>query len=449
MRPDNPFRAVLKAVSVTATITAALLTAAAALAAEPVVRIQVTPNTINLGESARMQITVLVPTWQPEPPVYPSFEIPNVITRLPANSSHPTSERVGGETWSGIVRNYEVTPLLAADFTLGGESIRITWANPGSANEIQDAPVPAATLAVRVPAAAADLDPYLAGSRFTLERTIDESRDPPQAGDALVIRYRATLDGMPAIFIPPLAPAFSSDIATAYPAEPEITQALDGKGAERLEQVTLILNHGGQLELPGQTFAWWDTGTEQIREAGIPPLTLEVAGPPPAASPVDESAAATTIPRRLLATALIVALLAGSAGWRWLPGYLASRRRRAEAFKQSEAYAFRQLEQTSDARAAYGAALKWLAKLDPDLDLRRFAGMFGDSTLSTEVDTLSRGLFISPGVISPGAEASSTGADQRTLVRTFIRNLANARARYLAEQQTEATSLLAPLNPSI
>ena len=122
-----------------------------ALGNEPIVRVALSEEQIDLGDSARMRITVLVPTWQPDPPVYPSFEVPNMVTRLPPDSSHPTSERVNGETWSGIVRNYQVTPLIAADFQLGGEAIRITWADPGKSNRQTDVPVPTVRLSVRVP----------------------------------------------------------------------------------------------------------------------------------------------------------------------------------------------------------------------------------------------------------------------------------------------------------
>ena len=61
----------------------------------PVVRVSVAPEVVRVGEAAELTITVLVPTWFPKPPVYPSFELPNAMTQLPADSSYPTSERVG------------------------------------------------------------------------------------------------------------------------------------------------------------------------------------------------------------------------------------------------------------------------------------------------------------------------------------------------------------------
>jgi len=66
----------------------ALVTSTAALAqGQPIVRAEVTPETVNVGESAELTITVLVPTWFTRPSTYPSFELANAITRLPADSS--------------------------------------------------------------------------------------------------------------------------------------------------------------------------------------------------------------------------------------------------------------------------------------------------------------------------------------------------------------------------
>ncbi len=378
-----------------------------------------------------MQVTVLVPTWQPVPPVYPSFEIPNTITRLPADSSYPTSERVGRETWSGIVRNYQVTPLIAAEFSLGGESIRITWADPGKDNQVADISVPSAPLSVRIPAGAEGLDPYLAGESLSFERIVSEVEQPLSVGDALVVQYRATLSGMPSVFLPPLAPEVQSAIATAYPEEPALSDA--GAEAERLEKITLVFEHGGQLQLPGQTIVWWNTSTGQVEEARIAPLLLDVAGPPPVAD-AGEAHAPKPINARWLIGILLAGLAATLVIWRLAPKLAANRKRRAEAYRLSEAYAFDLLKQAPEGRAAYEAALRWLARLAPEHDLDSFAAAFGDDGLGDEVGALSRTLFESP----------DNAADHRN----FVRGLGEARQRYLTAQQVQSAATLAPLNPT-
>ena len=58
---------------------------------QPIVRVQVTPNSASVGEAAELTVTVLVPTWFTRPPVYPSFELANASAMsLGRASSGPT-----------------------------------------------------------------------------------------------------------------------------------------------------------------------------------------------------------------------------------------------------------------------------------------------------------------------------------------------------------------------
>ena len=104
---------------------------------EPIVRVAVEPDIVSVGQPVRLRVTVLGPTWFPKPPIYSTFEIPNAVTRLPPNSSFPTSERIDGVTWSGIVRSYQIYPLLAAPYELSGQSVTITFADPQTQKPVE------------------------------------------------------------------------------------------------------------------------------------------------------------------------------------------------------------------------------------------------------------------------------------------------------------------------
>lgn len=162
---------------------------------QPVVRAKVTPESVVVGEAAELTITVLVPTWFTRPPVYPSFELANAMTRLPADSSYPIRERVGNESWSGIVRTYEINPMLGATYRLAGQTINVTFANPGSDPVSVEAEVPEIVLRGAVPQGAESLDPYIAGRDLSLSLEVEGELDELEAGDAIVLTYRAELDG--------------------------------------------------------------------------------------------------------------------------------------------------------------------------------------------------------------------------------------------------------------
>ena len=78
------------------------------LAQEPVqpqVAVTLDPEgPVTVGTPVGVTVTVLVPTYMPEPPDWPDLQIADAVTRLPERATHPVTERVGGESWSGIAR---------------------------------------------------------------------------------------------------------------------------------------------------------------------------------------------------------------------------------------------------------------------------------------------------------------------------------------------------------
>ncbi len=246
-----------------------------AIAETPVVEVSVTPEQVIVGKPLRLTVKVLVPTWFNRAPVFPSFELPNAITRLPPDSAYPTSERVGGQTWSGIIRHYEVYPLVSADYEISDRVMRVSWADPGKPPKEAQLTIPSVTYSGRVPAGAETLTPFIAGHDLTLNRRITP-QGKLQPGDALTIELSAELVGLPAMFIPPLWSGVALTGARAYPAEPAIT---DEETARRLEKITLILDQTGALTLPGVTLSWWDIDNQTINTTRLEPLTLQVGEP--------------------------------------------------------------------------------------------------------------------------------------------------------------------------
>lgn len=404
------------------------LPAAVAIAQEaPVVELSITPETVSVGEAATMRVTVLVPTWFVGAPQFPSFEIPNTITTLPPNSSRSTSRRINGEQWSGVTRNYRIYPLMSVTYRFGGQPIQLQYANPGKDPSVANLSFPEATLLASVPAGAEGLNPYLAGSRFNLRRELSSNVNELKAGDALVVTYSAELDGLPAIFLPPVAPQVDSDIASVYADEPVVN---DEQPAVRSEKVTYVPNYGGEILLPAISWRWWNTATQAVETATIEALTVTVSGP--ARQPLEESAEAD---RRSISL-----LIAGTAILLWLlrrqvPRILEKRRMARRHYEASEPCAFAQLVsavRTGDNKTIYHSMLNWLDRLAPGQNLHTFAACYGGTELTGSINMLSTQLY------SGGkSEFDSTA---------FIAGVKAARDAYIARQQ-HASGSLAALNP--
>lgn len=409
---------------------ALLLAGAAAAQVEPVVRVELDPAEVTVGESARLRVTVLVPTWFARPPVYPSFELANAITRLPPDSSFPTSERIGGQTWSGIVRDYRIYPLLGATYRLDGGSIEVAYANPGAQPVMLQVPVPGITLRATVPRGAEDLSPYVAGRRLDLSVTVEGDLDALEAGDAIVLRYVAELQGLPAMFLPPLAPALKLDGVAVYADEPAVQ---DGDVARREEKITLVFEAGGEFSIPGIELDYWNLASQSVEAAAAPGLEIAVAGPP--AATATSTTGQTGVGRRaviLLAALLAVAYL----GWRLAPLVARYLRSAAERRRASEPFAFGELDRalcSANARAGYSALLPWLERIAPGMAARDFAASYGDEGLRGAIDSLAAANFsASPGTFDPAP---------------LRRGLRAARRRCLTASRKTGPAGLPGLNP--
>lgn len=409
----------------------ALATSTSTLAQEqPVVRAKLSPETVNVGESAELTVTVLVPTWFTRPSIYPSFELANAITRLPADSSYNVRERVGNESWSGIVRTYEIYPLLGATYRLAGQSIEVTYANPGKDPVTTAVEIPEVVIRGEVPAGAESLDPYIAGRGFSLRLNVVGELDSLDAGDAVVLEYIAELDGLPAIFIPPLAPDLELDGVSVYADAPDVE---DGPLARRSEKLTLVFDAGGEFTIPDLELRYWNSATKTIETATAAGLVMAVAGPVVLAHQEDEQSAARWPQLASFFIGLVVLMLAL---YRWGPAAVRRFREARERRWQSEGYAFKQLLdelKSGDMDSVYRAMLRWIDRLHPGMSLRSFASRYGDESLRATIEDLSAGIY----------------SDAKTSIR-LVRarpGLVAARRRYLAQGMTVRTRSLPPLNP--
>ena len=411
----------------------ALLSSAAALAQDrPIVRAEITPETVAVGESVELKVTVLVPTWFTRPSIYPTFELANAITRLPDDSSYSIRERVGNDSWSGIVRTYEILPLFGASYRLNGQSMSIAYANPGSDPVTMEVEIPEVIFRGSVPAGATGLDPYIAGRSLELSLSVEGEVDDLEAGDALVLNYFAELEGLPAIFLPPLAPALSFDGVSIYADTPSLD---DGTIARRSEKLTLVFDAGGEFVVPDLTLAFWNTATETIESAMVEGFAISVAGPAVVSlNDGVEAEGRSWLWALIAAGASILAIIIYVFGSAAAGNFRVAKEQR----RRSEPYAFGALQtalRANNADEAYRAMLLWLQRLDPAMSMRQLAHCYGDAALVSDIESLSRMNY----------SRSSSGSDGNT--SRLAEGLAEARRRYIGRLTAAAGSDLPPLNP--
>lgn len=414
-------------------IMALLLAVPAQADVSPVVRVTVSPEEVAVGEPVTVSVTVLCPTFFPKPPRFSTGELANAITRLPPRGSRPTQQRVDGESWSGVVYDYQVYPLLGATYSLSGETVAVTCAEPGTIKgPTVDVVMDEVVFRAVVPVGAESLEPYLAGRSLTLERILEGEPESLEAGDALVVSYVAELDGLPAMFLPKLVEVPETPGVSFYPDQPIVE---DHEPARRTERYTFVFESGGEFIIPGASLGWWNKETGQVETAAVKPMSVSVVGDP---LPVPEEEVRPPEPidwRRIL-----IGLLLLYGAWklftrlrpRLQAALAAARKRRLE----SEEHAFKQLEKAllvSDRRRAQSSLLAWLDRIAPGSSPREFAARYGDEKLSTELERISKMLY-------------RDGSD-RVHMKRLLPQLSKARRRVRQERQRSSKLALPPLNP--
>ncbi len=280
--------------------------------AEPMLRIAFDETEAIPGQQLSLRLTVLVPTYMPEPPVWPSLEAPNLLVRLPEGSTTPTSERVGGATWSGITRHYRLSPMVPGDFEIPPQQVTVTFVDPETL-ETARATLSTEALAYSavVPEGANGLDPLLAAETLEIAQEVEGDPQAMAPGDSVTRTVTARIEGTSPIFLPTLLPAVVIEGVAAYPDEPVLSES-DDRGVVsgiRTESVVYVAEGGGSGVAPPVSIAWYVLGTGKIERASLEGFPISIDGPPAwSGEPGDW---------RVLGIAAVAGLLFLGLGW-WL-----------------------------------------------------------------------------------------------------------------------------------
>jgi len=365
------------------------LVLATPLAAQaPKITISAEQEEVVVGQAFILRVKVLVPSFMPEPPIFPSFELPGLIVRLPERATSPVSERVDGETWSGVQRSYRIYPTRAGEITLPAQEITLVFKDVAR-NEDQRVTetVPPLSFTATVPEAARGLDPLLIAQEVKITQDWQVADGPLQVGDAVVRRLTSTVKGTSPLFLPPLltpaaqgadeVPAFR-----AYPEDPRISEKFDRGviSGERVEQVSYLAQQGGMAELPGITLRWFNLESGTVDEIALDGLSVEIIFPP---APPEPMAWGRVL---LVAICLAVAALIAFGLWRWLaPKTRAQFARLHQVYAATGHAAHRQARQAARARD--------LTALLAALERRTARGLPLDAAETTALRALTRARY--------------------------------------------------------
>jgi len=405
----------------------------------PIVRAEIKPSHVVVGQRAVLSLDVLAPNYMPAPPMLPDFQIRNLITRQ--TSTINLIEHHDDITYAGVRYEFAISPMEAGAFAISGQSVTITYAAEPPATRTVSIAIPELDLRAFIPPQARDLNPFVSANNIAIDQKIDRSSQNLKVGDSITRTVTMTADGIPAMLIPPVV--FTPvDGFAIYPSHPTLQDVADSRSGSlkgiRTEQAVYLLQKAGDYSLPPISLGWWNVRDQKVERTQADGVGLHVADNPAVKSSAGVAAgswrARWDISDFLQRHWQMFAIILAGAGillWK-LPvltrACLAWRARRRQAYRQSEAFYFTRLRRAAssgDTRKTYFSWLDWLDRFEPlgrvrsAQSLKRAAN---DSVLDAAVDALEQNLF--------GSEAAAPD------LRTFMSRLSVARRRLVRGQHS-------------
>jgi len=428
-----------------------------------------------VGQQVRLEVQILAPNFFTQPPPFPTIELPGAIVTMPDERGRNFVERIGGQTYAGILKSYLFTAQQAGEFVLPPAPSRFSYAGADGKPVPAQVQLPPLRISVRQPAGAAAAAAAGQGARpvarLHVTQTFDHSAGDGaialQAGDALVRTVDVFAEMTQAMLIPP--PHFDAPPGVRiFVADPQLSDAAPGGGSfvggHRIDKVSYVFEQPGSYTLPAVAIDWFNTATQKTEAAQAPAVQVVVAaraaaaGIAPAAAPAAARTADTLAFWRrihgwrwLVAFALVVAAVLFGRPWlqRRAPAWQAARARRHAARQASEAVMFKAVQaacRADDAPRTYAALLRW-SRAHLGASPQAWAAQRQDGALARELAALDRRLF---GPASNGAETgAATGAATGHSLGELGAALARARAQGLPSDPARSgrAHALPPLNP--
>ncbi|CUH54368.1 BatD family protein [Shimia marina] len=406
--------------------------AAAGQAAQAQIEVQFEKTETVPGQPLTLRLTVFVPTFMPDPPIWPDFESANLLVQLPKKASTATSKTVGGETWSGITRRYQITPLVPGTFTLPASDVQVRYQAESGSDVIEESlAVPEITLTGVMPEGAESLDPFVAANGLKLSQKVEGTPEDLKAGDSFTRVVTAEIDGVTPMFLPSLVSEEAPGGLRAYPETPQVEEKEDRGllSGLRTETVVYVAEGGVDGVLPEITLRWYNLKTQSLEEATLPEIAVKASAPLVAVGP--EGRDYTRLIAWVGVAALLLVLAFAARIWLAEPlaAYLAARRQRHVA---SARYAWKRLQgavKQQDLLQTQEAFALWRARVvgvDPAAEAAVTEAFFA----------LGRGRY--------GRETSSQAvADWRALEQKL--HALHGTARYPLRNETAALKALNPV----
>ncbi len=229
---------------------------------------------VALAEQVRMTIELATTTWFTQGTRLGDLQVAGaVVLQQQKLATNYVERRADGQSWT--IQRWELTLYPQRSGTLTVPPLAVTLGIAGEAGAKLSGTLLTEPLRVAVqwpsPLLSQDSQ-WLVASDY--QASMQYSQPPEQAlrvGDALTVTIEQTATDSAAMLLP--VPVFAKPVhAQHYVAPPQLNDAAirGAYSAERSDSATYIVQEGGTLSLPEQTFYWWQPSTQTLHTVVLP-----------------------------------------------------------------------------------------------------------------------------------------------------------------------------------
>lgn len=275
------------------TLLSALGSRVAAQSVPPTARLRLVPESgssrFEVGEAIVVRLEVWVSTWFQSSVEFPdTLAAEGALVEAIGGSPESNFEEYDGMRWTGLVRRYRVLPAQDGELVIGMTRPLSVRAGGGNGLPQQLAPPPPLRLAVRLPAGADDIQPFVAAYRFELRQqwwpkgAPSSTTGSAQVGDLLRREVVLVTDSIsPLLAVPDFAaPDGVAVRVRATQTQEQRADAASTPTVTRRVEAVYTFEREGAVDLPPVEMVWWNLAQRRKQVARLEGLTMSV-GPPP------------------------------------------------------------------------------------------------------------------------------------------------------------------------
>lgn len=415
-------------------------------AAEDIVfRAAVTPEEPWVGQKALLKVDILAKDGWAQLKKIGNVEVDGAYMLRLETQGTRLNETIDGDSYTG--QRYEFMIYAQRDGKLTippvPVDVEVTRWGAGGGKQVRRMSLPIVEFPVRTPPGAEGIRGLISTTDLRASQSWDPEPDSPVVGDAIERTITLRAADVSGMAFTPMRHGKIENLGI-YPGEPTVEDKFNrgDLSGTRVETVTYVFEHAGDVEIPGVVLSWWDVRKSELQRIELPGLSVQIAA---GAVTVAEAEAVPEATRKLrmrliwsvLFAVAIVVVIAVRFGGRVLNHLAAWRKARRE----SEAMYFRQVMRSvrsGDQKAVLRQTMRWLDRINCDSSparLDRFLQQYGDTRTQTVAATL--------------VSKSGEQADKSNL-KAFAGGLAAARGRWqkAGRVRRKVDSLLPALNGS-